>query len=273
MLSRDFYFIRGKFAHKQEMKMSSLEQLWDKFFKSGFYEEGWRLKIDPQRTLEEVKGVLNLLKPKLGNHILDWCGGWGRHAIELAKLGYEVTLLDFAPNHIEMAKHAMTETCVHLDLVCADFRQTPPTIQADFAVNLFTAGISYLAEEDDIQALKSLHEALKPGARFLLDTLNLFWLVQHYNSHGWSESNDESVRMLEKREFNFLTNRNFSETTMQRAGQPEEVQTLDHRIYSAAELASVLKRAGFEPIELYGDLDGQPFTFDSRRIVMISQKK
>jgi ubiquinone/menaquinone biosynthesis C-methylase UbiE len=253
--------------------VSGLEKSWSKFFKSGFYEQGWSLKIDPQRTREEVEGVLELLKPKSGSHIIDWCGGWGRHSVEFAKRGFEVTLLDFAPNHIERAKKAMQEAGVHLNLVCTDFRQTPSHIQANCAVNLFTAGISYLTEEDDIAALKSLHAALKPHALFMIDTMNLFWLVQNYIPKGWSESEDRSMRILESREFNFLINRNFSETTIiRRSGTSEEVQTLDHRIYSPAELASVLKRAGFTPIKLFGDFDGQPFTFDSRRIIMICEK-
>lgn len=250
---------------------TQLERSWGRFFKSGFYAEGWNLKIDPKAAEREVDGVLNLLNPPAGSHIIDWCGGWGRHAVLLAQRGYKVTLLDFAPSHIDRARSLAEQVGVNIELICADFRQTPPNIQADFAVNMFTAGIGYLTEEDDVLALTSLRAALKPRAGVIVDTMNLFFLAKNYTPRGWRESDDKSLRLFEKREFNFLNNRNASETTMVRAGQ-EEVQTLDHRIYTPAELAKVLELAGFSVTNLWGGFDGCEFDFDSPRIVMMAKK-
>jgi len=253
--------------------MSALEQRWKEFFWSGFYSEAWGFRIDPKRAREEVEGVLRLLKPTPGSHILDWCGGEGRHSVLLAKMGFAVTLLDFAPNHVEKARQAAEAAGVKLNLICTDFRETPPDIQADFAVNLFTAGIGYLQEEDDLQALKNLHAALKPGALFLLDTMNLFWLVRNYQPTGGYVSQESSRRLLERREFDFWTNRNLSRVLYWEKGGKEEEQQLEHRIYSAAELVSLLRRAGFEPLELYGDFDGRPLGFDAKRLIVVSKRR
>lgn len=251
---------------------TELEEVWEEFFWSGLYGDFWSFQIDPQRTQEEVDGVLSLLNPTPGSHILDWCGGWGRHSIELAKRGFRVTLLDFAPNHIQMAREVAKAAGVSLDFVCADFRKTPSTIQADFAVNLFTAGLGCLTEEDDAQALRSLYAALKPGALFLLDTISLFWLVKNYQPRGWDEDEDRSRRRFETREFDFWTNRNRAQAFFWEKGKKEKESEIDLRIYSPAELAAVLRRAGFEPVELFGDFDGQEFGFDSRRLIMISRR-
>jgi len=250
-----------------------LEERWGHFFLSGFYANGWSFRIDSARTQEEVDGVLSLLNPHPGAHILDWCGGWGRHGIEFAKKGLQVTVLDFAPNHIQRAREEAKSARVSLNLICADFRQTPASIQADFAVNLFTSGIGYLTEEDDVQALKSLHAALKLDALFLLDTMSLFWLVKNYQPRGWYRDESGTKRLLEEREFDFWTNQNRSHAFLWELGRGERRQRLEHRIYSPAELAAVLRRAGFEPISLYGDFGGRPFDFDSRRIIMISRRK
>jgi len=252
--------------------MESLEGNWKEFFESGFYAEGWNFRIDSKRTFEEVEGVLKLLNPPPGAHILDWCGGWGRHSLEFARRGFRVTLLDFARNHLELAREQAELAGLSLELVCADFRHTPSSIKADFAVNLFTAGIGYLTEEDDVLALKSLYAALKPGATFLLDTMNLFWLVKHYQSRGWEHDESGTKRLLEEREFDFWTNRNRSLTFLWKVEGGEMVRKTDHRIYSPAELAVILRRAGFKPFQLFGDFDGRPFDFDSRRIVMISRR-
>ena len=63
--------------------MSELEKAWDELFSSGFYLDGWDFKLGQTQTQQEVKGVLELLGIKKDDHILDWCGGYGRHAIEL----------------------------------------------------------------------------------------------------------------------------------------------------------------------------------------------
>jgi SAM-dependent methyltransferase len=252
--------------------MSTLDESWLDFFQSGIYAEGWTWRKDEAQTSREVDAVLETLQPTSGSHILDWCGGWGRHSIELAKRGYKVTLLDFAANHIEMARRIAKETGVTLELIHSDFRNTPHSIQADYAVNMFTAGIGYLTEKDDLRALRSLHAALKPGARFLLDTMNLFWLVQNYNPNGWHEIVEGEFRVFESREFDILTNRNRSKGILWRKGQEERVYTLDHRVYSGAELASVLNRAGFGVVECFGDFDRQPLTIKSSRLILVSEK-
>lgn len=251
------------------------------YFKTSFYRKSFDFRLETARTIQEVEGIIKLLQPWLGAHILDWCGGWGRHAIELVKRGFKVTLLDFAPNHISMAKGFAKKAGVELKCITADFRETPPEIQADFAINIFTAGLGYLTEEDDLQALSSLHVALKPGGKLLVDTINLFWLVANYEPRGYHPSEDRTRQVIDKRKFDFWTNRNHSRTIYDEVGRNRREQTSDLRIYSAAELAAVLRRAGFEPLELYGGFDGREFTFnfnpddpehECKRIVMIAKK-
>lgn len=250
-----------------------LEAEVKRFYHTLFYEEGWgKMRISLEKTREEVSGVVRFLNPTPGSHFLDWCGGWGRHSIELAKLGYRVTLLDFTPGHIRMAGEAAKEVGVELELVEADFRKTPSEIQADYAVNLFTAGIGHLTEEDDLAALSSLYAALKPGAKFLIDTINLFWLVRNYLPEDRKVSEDGSLTVLDRRSFDFRTNRNSSETTYVRRDGSRETCGFSHRIYSPAELERVLVQAGFKVAEMYGDFDGQPVGFDSRRILVVCEK-
>ena len=65
--------------------------------------------FDKKDTEKEVDGVLAMMKPEPGSHILDWCGGWGRHAIPLAKRGFQVTLMDFSKEYLEQAEAYSTK--------------------------------------------------------------------------------------------------------------------------------------------------------------------
>jgi ubiquinone/menaquinone biosynthesis C-methylase UbiE len=72
-----------------------------------------RLQRDPYHKLE-FDTTLRFLKkylPKKGK-ILDAGGGPGRYSVELARQGYDVTLLDLVPEHIEFAKNKIEESKV-----------------------------------------------------------------------------------------------------------------------------------------------------------------
>ncbi len=230
--------------------------------------------LDSERTKKEIDGILDLLKPEPGSHILDWCGGWGRHAIPLAKEGFEVTLLDFCKEYLEGARQEAKQKKVKLDFVHADFRETPSEIQADYAINIFTAGLGCLGEENDIIALKSLFTALKPSAKFLIDTMSPFYVARKFQKYSWGESSDRTKRLLERRRFDFWNSTVDVECIYQdKEAQIEEwASETSVKLYSPADLARVLRMAGFEPIELYGSFNGSKFDFESKRIIMISQK-
>jgi hypothetical protein len=225
--------------------------------------------FDRKDSEKEVDGMLEIIKPEPGSHILDWCGGWGRHAVPLAKRGFKVTLLDFSKEYLDRAEAYAQEEGVSLNLVHADFRETPSEIKADYAVNLFTAGLGYLGEEGDLLALTSLKTALKPKARILIDTMNLFWMMRNFAATNWQESADGKKRYFQRRKFDFRTNTEFAVNTYEDKQAGTEMSCAVHlKVYSPADLARVLKTTGFAMQELFGGYDGSEFTLTSKRILM-----
>src|SRR3989338_8024295 len=229
--------------------------------------------FDRKDTEREIEGTLNLLKPEPGSHILDWCGGWGRHAIPFAKRGFKVTVLDFSAEYLERAKAYARKEGVEIATAHFDFRHTPSSIQADYAVNLFTAGLGYLGEENDVIALKALSSALRPSARVLIDTMSLFWIARNFRESDWDGTPDGKKRYLQKRVVDFWTNTEKTLDTYQDidAGT-EETRTTELKLYCPADLSRVLTMAGFVPQKLVGDLDGSDFSFHSERLVMTAER-
>ncbi|MBI4146579.1 class I SAM-dependent methyltransferase [Candidatus Woesearchaeota archaeon] len=82
--------------------MSKIEKGVVKYYTAK--EEVRRLFKDPYHSVERIITLQFLKKhlPKRGI-ILDAGGGTGPYAIELAKQGYRVVLLDLTPKHIEIA--------------------------------------------------------------------------------------------------------------------------------------------------------------------------
>lgn len=229
--------------------------------------------FDKKDTEKEVDYILNLLKPEPNSHILDWCGGWGRHAIPLARRGFRITLLDFSVEYLEQAQEYARKEGVEITTVCSDFRYTPSHIQADYAVNLFTAGLGYLGEENDIVALRSLLSALKPQARILIDTMSLFWIVKNFKDNNWDEAPNGKKRYFQRRTMDFWTNTEKAVNTFQDTEtKTENTVNIELKLYCPADLSRVLKTAGFVPKELFGGFDGSNFSFGSKRLVMTAQR-
>jgi len=55
---------------------------------------------------------------------------------------------------------------------------------------------------------------------------------------------------------------------------PSETEVNLHaiRLYSGRDVAAILKEAGFDRIDLYGDWSGEPFTPESLRVLAVGTK-
>jgi ubiquinone/menaquinone biosynthesis C-methylase UbiE len=84
-----------------------------KYYSERGIEEWKRLVRDPYHQIEFITTMHFLKKylPKKG-HILDAGGGPGRYTIELAKLGYDVTLIDFTPKLLNIARRQIKKADV-----------------------------------------------------------------------------------------------------------------------------------------------------------------
>lgn len=78
-----------------------------KAMESDWYKKIWTLDIQNQSWVEDTNRQVNFLIDKLelkGNEkILDLACGFGRHSLELARRGYDVTGVDITPKYIEYA--------------------------------------------------------------------------------------------------------------------------------------------------------------------------
>lgn len=79
-----------------------------KELKKDWYKNGWTLDIKNQswteNTIEQVDFIIQTLGLKGHERILDLACGYGRHSLEFAKRGYEVTGVDITKAYIEDAR-------------------------------------------------------------------------------------------------------------------------------------------------------------------------
>src|SRR5436309_6714365 len=102
--------------------------------------------LSPERTEQEVEGIVKLLTLPPGSRILDLCCGHGRHAIPLAQRGYQVTGQDLSDYFLQRAREAAAVQGVQVQWVHHDMRGIPFENEFDAVINIFTA-FGYLESE------------------------------------------------------------------------------------------------------------------------------
>lgn len=107
--------------------------------------------------------------------ILDLGCGIGRHAIALAKLGYEVCGVDFSEKHIEYAdserkKGVLEENC---RFICEDVRFYREKRLYDNVICLYDVIGSFPNEEDNLSIIKTAYKSLREKGIFILSVMNM----------------------------------------------------------------------------------------------------
>lgn len=133
--------------------------------------------IYANRNHREAAILANLISDKMPlsqfKHLLDVACGRGRHSIQMALKGYDVTGVDLASKALETAKLHAEEFGVakQTNFVQKDMRSLNYHNKFDAAINVFTS-FGYFSDEENLTVLREIATALKPKGYFLLDYLN-----------------------------------------------------------------------------------------------------
>ena len=224
-----------------------------------------------EQTLREVAFIKESLRPPADAEILDVGCGYGRHAIELGQGGYRVTGIDLSLPLLIRAADESQRRALSVNFVHADMREMAFDAQFDGAYSFLTS-FGYFDEETNLKVAASIYRSLKPGGRFLLDTINRDYIVSDLPTRVWWEG--DGCVVLEEVDFNFQTNR----LTVRRSIVFQDGRQVEHdisiRAYSLHELAKLLRQAGFRVLEVSGSVAtrGHFFGSTSRSVIILCER-
>ena len=220
-----------------------------------------------ERTPVEVDQLEALLRLQPPVRILDLPCGQGRHAIELARRGYDVTGVDLSPYMLGVAKARAAAGGVRVRWRLGDMRQPIAGEAFELVINLFTSFGYFADDADDREVLKAAAAMLRPGGRLLLEVINGERTMAHFQEREWFTIGQSAV--IEQRTLDRSTRRMVVERTVSTSGETE-VDVHAVRLYTGPDLEGALRAAGFDRVELYGDWSGQPLTPDSLRLIAVA---
>ena len=244
------------------------EEWWERFFDEEmgevmFSEQAW------QRAEEFCDPLIELLGIEPGARILDLACGVGRFALPLAKRSFRVVGLDLSSAYLKQGRAKAAERGLEIRFVQGDMRALPFKEAFDAVVNLFTSFGYFEDESDHLRVLQEVRRSLKPGGRFLLEMASRDWTVRHFQSHDWHCL--ENFWVLEER--TFVPERDRVETKWVKLypdGRREEYFS-SLRLFTLRELLTLCSQAGLAARGYYGNLQGDPWSWEAPRLVLVAE--
>jgi len=224
-----------------------------------------------EQTLRETNFVHKCLDLSEGQSALDVGCGYGRHAIEMAQRGVQVTGLDLSLPLLIRAADESQRRGLPVNFVHADMREMNFDAQFDGAYCMMTT-FGYFDEETNQKVAAGIFKSLRPGGKFLLETLNRDYIVGDLPTRVWWEG--DGCVVLEEVDFHFHTSR----LGLRRSIVFQDGRQFEHdisiRCYTLHEIGRLLKQAGFRVTEVSGGLAtrGRFFGSTSRSIIVLCER-
>ncbi len=152
------------------------------WYKDWFNSENY-LKVYSHRDESEAARLVGLIVQSLSiksdSKILDMACGSGRHAINFAKRGYDVSAVDLSQRLISDAKENARENDVKIDFVLSDILDFKTTQKFNLALNLFTSIGYFDNDEENFRVILKAYDLLIDRGYFVIDYFNKNYLVKN----------------------------------------------------------------------------------------------
>lgn len=245
-----------------------MHQAWFKdWFNSPYYHQLY-FKRDEREAAVFIDKLIDYLKPAAGSSMLDVACGKGRHSIQLAGKGFDVTGIDLSEESIA---GALQHEAANLHFYRHDMRLPFWINYFHYAFNFFTSFGYFRTRREHDDAIRTIAQAIRPGGIFVMDYLNV-----HY-------AEDNLVHQAEKEidGINFIITKWFDEThfykriIVEDEAMKEPLEFTEKVAkFSLGDFTEMFAYQGLQIQEVFGDYNFNNYDVrKSPRLLMIARKK
>ena len=139
----------------------------------------------------------------------------------------------------------------------------------DGVINLFTSFGYFEDPKDDRAVVGNIFASLRSSGVLVMQLMGKEVLARIFRPRDWYEQ--DGLLVVEERTVTQNWSWVESRWTLI-SGQSRIDLDLSHRLYSAAELSSLLRDCGFEQVAVFGDLGATPYDERANRLVLVARK-
>lgn len=232
-----------------------------------------------ERTRNEVAMICGMLGVESGHRLFDCPCGWGRHTIELAKKGIEVTAIDINRRYLGQLKESLDKEDDKVKALVtverSDMRHVVGQGLFDFGINMFSS-FGFFDDEENLSVAKMFCDMLKPGGKMLIHLdFNAERLEKGFVSDYAAERNIQ----YKGKTYLLKVDKEYHEDDKRLHGLWKLVcddgkvieKMYSFRIYSQEEMRVLLMKAGFRKVSFYSTSQEEQ-TFEDIDTVIVAEK-
>lgn len=244
-------------------------KLW---FEDWFESEEY-LKVYQHRNSEEaeilVSFILSQINLSAKAKVLDLGCGAGRHALLLAKRGFDVTGVDQSANLLSVAADEAQKNGLHAMFIRDDIRIVNFREKFDLILNVFTSFGYFETDEDNFSLFSNVESHLAHDGIFVFDFLNAENVKQNLTPFSKTEIGDMVIEQTRKIEGNCV----IKEIALHQNGSVKNFRE-SVRLYSKEELITAINKSNMAVEMIFGSYTGESFDEkSSSRLILLCKKK
>ena len=249
---------------------------WKSLFDDVYLITDARSVCNDDLTSKEVDLFCDLIPLAPTDRILDLCGGQGRHSLELSRRGFTgCTVVDYSQILIDKGTNVAASCRLPVRFIRGDARRLDIASDCFQHVMILGNSLGYVRDEGaDAQILNESFRVLQPGGWLLLDVSDGSVVRKRFLPNAWHEIGDDIVVCRQRELHNdYVCAR---EVVIKKSDGLIRDCTYGMRLYDAVSLRELVKKCGFEgiqvhtdfsPMEIQGDLG-----FMNNRMLITAQK-
>jgi 2-polyprenyl-3-methyl-5-hydroxy-6-metoxy-1,4-benzoquinol methylase len=250
-----------------------MNERWFTGFFQGLTLDVWKEAMTAETTADEAAFIANNLDIKEGDALLDIPCGNGRLSLMLADMGFRVSGIDSSQEWIaEATKKAKSDNLAHIDFTVGDMRDLSWHQEFDGALCMGNS-FGFFDKTETARFLASVQKALKPGARFVIDSLMVAeTFLTNAGQREWQKLGD--IYMLVENVFD--CRRSVVESTYTYIDSKRSLHQTSiayYHVFTCGQVCGMLDDAGFEVLDLFSSVDEEPYEVGSQRLLLVARKK
>jgi cyclopropane fatty-acyl-phospholipid synthase-like methyltransferase len=250
---------------------NKISDTWYETFFQGINCELWEKAISDDWTKQEVDFLEVELNLQQGQHLLDIPCGFGRHSIEFAKRGFNVTGIDISQTFITGLTEKINSNNLNIKAVRADILTMNLSQNFSGAICMGNS-FGYFNFDKMKVFIEKVSSSLETGARFIINSgMVAESILPNFSNYQSKTYTVDNITMDITNIYDVEDSYMISNLLLTKEGKREE-HSFKHFVFTLGEVKRLLKSFGLKTIQTYGSLSKEEYKMGDQQIYIVAEK-
>ncbi|OWZ84883.1 class I SAM-dependent methyltransferase [Natranaerobius trueperi] len=258
------------------MSNNQPENIWSDELFTKYYLDMIKNKYPANQTEREANFIESVTSLFMGDKLLDLCSGCGRHALAMAKRGYNVTGVELSEHLINKAEKRLKDSPVtdQVSFINDDVTKLHERdLGTKFRAAYTLASLGYYMSDEDVEnTLKGIYNHLESQGFLIVDVKNREHLLRNFKQKDWVKTKN-GFTCFRYTKFDFESSCTINYKHVKPPHGDEVMYSQWMRAYTLKEMFTIMTKTGFSPQRVYGNFKRGPYDINSQRMIVVATKE